>query len=247
MRTIKTVHVGPVQTNCYLVGNPETEQVIIIDPGADPDEIREEIRSMNMMPAAILLTHGHFDHIGAVRELLSVYDIPVVAGVGAEEFLKDYDKVAPGGFREYFTETQMHFPIAKYVEDEELVEYAGFPITCLATPGHTEDGVCYFFPTESVLFSGDTLFLESVGRTDLPTGDMKVLTEAIRRQLYRLPNETLVFPGHGPATNIEYEKRYNMYTWEKGQTKETVAAARAAAPKRGLFRRKKSDAPEVKE
>jgi Zn-dependent hydrolases, including glyoxylases len=226
MRQIRTVHVGPVQTNCYLIGNPETEQVLIIDPGADADAIREEIRSMNMMPAAILLTHGHFDHIGAVRELLTVYDIPVVAGKGAEDFLKDYGKVAPGAFQEHFTETQMHFPIAKYAEDEELIEYGGFPITCLATPGHTEDGMCYFFPTESVLFSGDTLFMESVGRTDLPTGDMKVLVEAIRRQLYQLPSETLVFPGHGPATNIEYEKRYNLYTWEKGQTRSAMPVTR---------------------
>ena len=226
MRQIRTVHVGPVQTNCYLIGNPETEQVLIIDPGADADAIREEIRSMNMMPAAILLTHGHFDHIGAVRELLTVYDIPVVAGKGAEDFLKDYGKVAPGAFQEHFTETQMHFPIAKYAEDEELIEYGGFPITCLATPGHTEDGMCYFFPTESVLFSGDTLFMESVGRTDLPTGDMKVLVEAIRRQLYQLPSETLVFPGHGPATNIEYEKRYNLYTWEKGQTRSARPVTR---------------------
>ena len=226
MRQIRTVHVGPVQTNCYLIGNPETEQVLIIDPGADADAIREEIRSMNMMPAAILLTHGHFDHIGAVRELLTVYDIPVVAGKGAEDFLKDYGKVAPGAFQEHFTETQMHFPIAKYAEDEELIEYGGFPITCLATPGHTEDGMCYFFPTESVLFSGDTLFMESVGRTDLPTGDMKVLAAPIRRQLYQLPSETLVFPGHGPATNIEYEKRYNLYTWEKGQTRSAMPVTR---------------------
>ena len=226
MRQIRAVHVGPVQTNCYLIGNPETEQVLIIDPGADADAIREEIRSMNMMPAAILLTHGHFDHIGAVRELLTVYDIPVVAGKGAEDFLKDYGKVAPGAFQEHFKETQMHFPIAKYAEDEELIEYGGFPITCLATPGHTEDGMCYFFPTESVLFSGDTLFMESVGRTDLPTGDMKVLVEAIRRQLYQLPSETLVFPGHGPATNIEYEKRYNLYTWEKGQTRSAMPVTR---------------------
>ena len=175
MRQIRTVHVGPVQTNCYLIGNPETEQVLIIDPGADADAIREEIRSMNMMPAAILLTHGHFDHIGAVRELLTVYDIPVVAGKGAEDFLKDYGKVAPGAFQEHFTETQMHFPIAKYAEDEELIEYGGFPITCLATPGHTEDGMCYFFPTESVLFSGDTLFMESVGRTGPPAGGVEVV------------------------------------------------------------------------
>ena len=219
MRKIKTIHVGPVDTNCYLVGNPETEQLLIIDPGAEPDAIREEIRNMNMMPVAILLTHGHFDHIGAVRELVDVYDIPVVAGRAAESFLSDYAKIAPKGAEEYFPESLMHFPVKKYVEDEELVEYAGFPITCLATPGHTEDGVCYFFPTETILFSGDSLFMESIGRTDLPTGNMEQLVASIRKQLYQLPNGTLVFPGHGPATNIEYEKRYNMYTWEKGQTK----------------------------
>ena len=249
MRQIKTLHVGPYETNCYLIGNPETEQLIIIDPGAEPDTIREEIRGMNMLPVAIFLTHGHFDHIGAVRELQSVFDIPVIAGQGGESFLKDYSKIAPKGAEEYFPESLMHFSVNRYVEDEELVEYAGFPITCLATPWHTEDGVCYFFPTEAVLFSGDTLFMESVGRTDLPTGDMKTLVESIRKQLYRLPNETLVFPGHGPATNIEYEKRYNMYTWEKGQTKETVAESLAAARagKRGLFKRKKNENPEVKD
>lgn len=228
MRQIKTLHVGPVDTNCYLVGNPETGQLLIIDPGAEPDAIRDEIRETGMLPAAILLTHCHFDHLGAVRELLSVYDIPVVAGPGAEAFLSDVDKVAPGPFRDYLTEVQRNIPIAKCVEDDELVEYAGFPITCLATPGHTEDGVCYFFPTERILFSGDTLFLESVGRTDLPTGDGKLLVESIRKQLYQLPGATLVFPGHGPATNIEYEMRYNLYTWEKKKTAATTASATAA-------------------
>ena len=236
MRVIRTLHVGPVQTNCYLVGNPETEQLLIVDPGAEPDVIRDEIRDTGMMPAAILLTHGHFDHIGAVRELLKVYDIPVVAGRGAEEFLKDYDKVAPGMFGDHLTREQLLFPVKKYVEDEELIEYAGFPITCFATPGHTSDGVCFFFPTEGVLFSGDTLFLESIGRTDLPTGDAKVLIESIRQKLYRLPGETLVFPGHGPATNIDYEKRYNIYTWERGQTKEQVSSQ--TKERRSWFRRK---------
>ncbi|MBO4767790.1 MAG: MBL fold metallo-hydrolase [Lachnospiraceae bacterium] len=219
MRTIKTIHVGPLETNCYLIGNPETQQLLIVDPGADPDEIRAEIRETGMLPAAILLTHCHFDHVGAVRELLSVYDIPVVASQAAKEFLADCNNVMPGGFGEYFTETQMNFRVSRYAEHEELIEYAGFPITCLATPGHTDDGMCFFFPTESVLFSGDTLFIESVGRTDLPTGDAKVLLASIREQLYRLPEATLVFPGHGPATNIGYEKRYNIFTWEKGQTK----------------------------
>jgi glyoxylase-like metal-dependent hydrolase (beta-lactamase superfamily II) len=228
MRTIKTLHVGPLETNCYLICNPQTEQLLIVDPGAEPDTIREEIRATGMLPAAILLTHGHFDHIGAVRELLSVYDIPVVASRAAEEFLSDLSKVAPAGSEEYFHEAQLHFPVSKYADHEELVEYAGFPITCLATPGHTSDGMCFFFPTEGVLFSGDSLFMESIGRTDLPTGDAKQLIASVREQLYRLPDATLVFPGHGPATNIEFERRYNIFTWEKGQTKAAGAALREA-------------------
>ncbi|MBQ2032507.1 MAG: MBL fold metallo-hydrolase [Lachnospiraceae bacterium] len=226
MRTIKTVHVGPVDTNCYLVCNPETQQIVIIDPGADPDAIRAEIRETGMLPAAILLTHGHFDHIGAVKELTEVYDVPVVAGKGEEAFLSDFDKILPPQFQEMLPNVSYNIHVDKWAEHEELIEYGGFPITCLATPGHTEGGMSYFFPTERILFSGDTLFMESIGRTDLPTGDAKVLIASIREQLYRLPDSTLVFPGHGPATNIEYEKRYNMYTWEKGQTKAMSSFAR---------------------
>ncbi len=213
MHTIKTISVGPLATNCYLIGNPETKEGLLFDPGADAEKIRGVLRELGIKPVAILLTHGHFDHIGAVKELAKEYRIPVVCGEEEKGLLEDPSQVLPVAFSDsYPNKDALQITVDRYVTNEEMLEYAGLYVTCLATPGHTAGGYSYYFPVERVLVSGDTLFLESVGRTDFPTGDEETLLNAIREQLYQLPDDTTVLPGHGPATNIAYEKRYNLYT-----------------------------------
>lgn len=216
MHRVKTVAVGPLVTNCYLIGNPETNEVLIFDPGADAKRIKDEVRALGMTPVAILLTHGHFDHIGAVQNLKAEYGIPVIAGEEEKDVLANIDSVLPVIFRGSYPDLDV-FRIEpdRFVTDGELLELAGMYVTCLHTPGHTEGGYSFFFPAESLLVSGDTLFMESVGRTDFPTGNNETLIKAITEVLYELPEETVVLPGHGPATNIGYEKKYNLYTWKK--------------------------------
>ena len=203
-------------TNCYLIGNPETDELLIFDPGADAQAIKDAVRDMGMKPVAILLTHGHFDHVGAVRNLKTEYGIPVIAGEEEKQILSDIDAVLPVIFRESYPDLDVfRIEPERFVQNGDLIEIAGMYVTCLHTPGHTAGSYSYFFPAEGLVVSGDTLFMESVGRTDFPTGSNEALLKAITEVLYELPEETVVLPGHGPATNIGYEKRYNLYTWKK--------------------------------
>lgn len=213
---LKKCTVGPLEVNCYLVGNPETGEAVIIDPGADAEGIKDTLREAKMQPVAILLTHGHFDHVGAVKNLVTEFHIPVYAGEAEKEVLDDLEKILPGPF--YRTEKKRDLyllSVDRYLADGELLEIAGMYFTCIATPGHTIGGMSYFMPVETCVFCGDTLFLENVGNTRFPTGDEETLYQSIREKLYTLPDATRVFPGHGPATNIEYEKRYNVFCREK--------------------------------
>ena len=216
MHSVKTVPVGPLETNCYLIGNPETKELLIFDPGADAAKIKDAVHETGMKPVAILLTHGHFDHVGAVQNLKTEYGIPVIAGEEEKDILADADSILPPMFQEAYPHPgALRIVPDRFVQHEELAEIAGMYVTCLHTPGHTAGGYSYFFPAEGLVVSGDSLFMESVGRTDLPTGDAATLIRSIKEVLYSLPDETIVLPGHGPATNIAYEKRYNMYTFER--------------------------------
>ncbi len=210
---VKTLSVGPLQTNCYLVANPESKEVLIFDPGADAPVISKEIKKQGWRPVAIFLTHCHFDHIGAVKSLVREYKIPVVCGDAELPLFGELSHVLPEAFRDSYPDKEaLRITPDTTVAHEDMVEYAGMYITCIATPGHTAGGFSYYFPVERLLLSGDTLFLESVGRTDFPSGDETVLLASVRERLYELPDDTIVLPGHGPATNIQYEKRYNFYT-----------------------------------
>ena len=216
MHIVKTIPVGPLATNCYLIGNPETKELLIFDPGADAAGIKSAVKETGMKPVAIFLTHGHFDHVGAVKNLKTEYGIPVIAGEEEKDLLSDKDYVLPGMFREeYPNPDALLITPDRLVSNEELLDIAGLYVTCLHTPGHTAGSYSYFFPAESMVVSGDTLFMESVGRTDFPTGSNEALMNSIKSVLYELPEETIVLPGHGPATNIGYEKRYNIFTWTK--------------------------------
>ena len=203
---IDTLVLGMVATNCYLAWNKNTREALVVDPAALPERIISAMESRDVKPVAILLTHGHFDHIGAVDALREKYKIPVLLLDKEQEIMENEDKNLSSVFGRGFSAKADHF-----LHDEDVVSYAGVEIKVLHTPGHTIGGACYYIPEEQVLFSEDTLFLCSVGRTDFPTGSMGQLHDSIHRKLFVLPDETEVFPGHNEPTSIGYEKQHNPY------------------------------------
>lgn len=203
---LKVAVVGMVSTNCYVVANSQNNEIIVIDPGDDVEVINEHIDRMHGTVKGILLTHGHFDHIMAVNELAALHHVKVYAHSIEKELLADPAiNCSQGIGRPYIVELQ------ETLEDNMTFTLAGFRIKVLHTPGHTSGSVCYLFEEEGVLFSGDTVFMESVGRADLPTGNEGKLLASIQNKLVDLDDNIKVFPGHGPSTSIGYEKENNMY------------------------------------
>ena len=204
---INRLVVGPVSTNCYIVSNEETKETFIIDPGEEAESIEQKLQEEQLNLKAILLTHGHFDHMMAVNELLEKHQVEVYIGENEEELLGDPYQNCSGSMmnRPYITKAN------KTLKDNDVLELAGMTIKVLYTPGHTGGGVCYYLEAENVLFSGDTVFCQSVGRSDLPTGNGRVLQESIRKKIVPLPEDMQIFPGHGDSTILSYEKKYNPY------------------------------------
>ena len=198
--------VGPVQTNWYFAMNDETKELLVIDPGASPKKLAERIREEGCTPVAVLLTHGHFDHATGAEELAEEFHIPIYAYEGEKETLEDSNLNVSWMIGE-----QSVFHADVFVKDGQELELAGFHIRVLFTPGHTKGGCCYYFPYEDVIFSGDTLFCCSVGRSDLPGGSTSQLVRSVREKLLTLPERTTVYPGHNDVTTIENERMYNPY------------------------------------
>ena len=203
---VERVLCGSVGTNCYFLINTQTQETVIIDPADDAPMLSAKLKEKNLKPAAILLTHGHYDHIMAVEELRKEYGIPVIAHEEEKQILEN-----PKG--NLSTMIGMPFTVKadRFVKDEELLVTAGFSIRVLHTPGHTIGGCCYYLADENLLFSGDTLFWELVGRTDFPTGSMSALVRSIKEKLMVLPESTRVYPGHMGSTSIENEKQNNPF------------------------------------
>ena len=197
---------GPVYTNCYLLKNKETGELIIVDPADCPEKIEMKISRMNGKPVAILLTHGHFDHILAAQAVKEKYNIPIYACRQEEEML-----------REPSINMTVHYGQGcsivpdVFLEDLDVIRLAGFSVQMIHTPGHTKGSCCYYIEEEDVLFSGDTLFCCSVGRSDFATSSTSALIRSIKEKLFLLPDETKVFPGHMGATTIGNEKVNNPY------------------------------------
>lgn len=199
--------VGPVSTNCYLIQNESTKEVIIVDPGDQAARIRNKIEDMGGYPTAILLTHGHFDHILGIADLEKRYNhIDIYALEEERDLLADADLNCSVQLGRSCTVEADH-----WLRDGQQIILAGMLVQVIATPGHTIGSCCYYLPKEKALFSGDTLFAESVGRTDLPTGSMSQLGRSIKKLFDALPGETDVYPGHEYATSIEHEMRYNPF------------------------------------
>lgn len=200
---IRSVTVSECYTNCYICMNKDTKEGFIVDPGDDELKISVNVSRLEMIPKAILLTHGHFDHIGAVNQLKERYNIPVIVGAKEEKILTDSRMNLSSMFGE---------PVKvngdKFLEDGENFQVAGFDIQYVLTPGHTPGSGCFYIEEEQVLFSGDTLFQASRGRTDFPGGSESDIIKSIKNKLLVLPGETEVYPGHMNITNIDSEKVY---------------------------------------
>lgn len=198
--------IGMIQTNCYLVSNTDTKECVIIDPAVYSAEMTSHIQKEGLLVQAILLTHGHFDHIMGIDGFLKEFDVPVYAHCEESKLLNNADYNASSDYGRAYT-----YSGASYVEDGQILNLAGMQFQVIYTPGHTIGGCCYYVEQEKVLFSGDTLFQMSVGRSDFPTGNGRQLVDSIQKKLMVLPEETVVYPGHMEQTVIGDEKRRNPY------------------------------------
>ncbi|MGC4019080.1 MAG: MBL fold metallo-hydrolase [Muricomes sp.] len=198
--------IGIISTNCYLVQNEETKECFLIDPASCPAKLVEHIKTTGLELKAILLTHGHFDHIMGIDGFLEAFPVPVYAHEAERAMLEDAALNSSGTYGPGYT-----FSGAEYVKDGQKLSLAGMEIEVIYTPGHTAGGCCYYISSENVLFSGDTLFQASIGRTDLPTGSSSQLICSIKDKLMCLPGETKVYPGHMDETSIAFEKMHNPF------------------------------------
>lgn len=198
---IKTFIVGPLQTNCYLVYDEGSSKGVLIDPASCEKEIKDFIESNGIEVLYILNTHGHGDHIKGN----SFFGFPILIHELDEECLRDPAKNL--SFDPEWSSGSMK--AEKKLKDGDVIEVGSLRLEVIYTPGHTPGGISV--KCGSVLFSGDTLFFEGVGRTDLPGGSYETLKKSIKKKLFTLPGETRVLPGHGPETTIAHEKKYNPF------------------------------------
>ena len=203
---LRSCELGILQTNCYVIGNDD--QLVIIDPGHCPDRFLELIENDGRRPAAILLTHGHFDHILGVDPLVRRFGMPVYALDKEELTLTNPDNNLAAIFTQGTVNLESE---VTYFSEGDVLEIAGLSFETIWVPGHSYGGCCYYLRSEGVLFSGDGLFYGSIGRTDGPQGDLDALVGALKEKVLTLPEETAVYPGHGPATKIGFEKRNNPF------------------------------------
>lgn len=198
---------GMVQTNTWFVINEKTKELILIDPADDAGRIIRKIEADGLKLQGILLTHGHFDHIGAVDDLRAYFkSVQCYAGEKEEEVLENGSYNLSASWA-----AALSIRADRLLRDKETLTLAGFKIKVIETPGHTKGGVCYYLSEEGVLFSGDTLFRTSVGRTDFPTGSMSQIVRSVQYLTENLPGDTVVYPGHQEITTIAYEQRFNPY------------------------------------
>lgn len=197
---------GMVGTNCYLLCNMDIKECVLIDPADSQDEISRMIDESGCSLKGILLTHGHFDHIMAADAVRDKYGVKVYASCDEKNTLEQ-PHINLG--EAYGLKLSVKADV--WHKDGEILKLAGFDIEALHTPGHTEGGTCYYIREIGVLFSGDTLFCGSVGRTDFPGGSMSEIVRSIKEKVMVLPDDTKVYPGHGEGTSVGYERENNPF------------------------------------
>ena len=204
---VNRYELGPIGTNCYVVlAHDGAHEAVVVDPGADAPRILEELAALESTCAAILITHGHWDHLGGVAELARATGAPVYMADDERLLLEDVNSFTPPG-----VELQPYSPDIA-LQGDEVLELAGMSFETLRVPGHSPAHLAYH--TEGAVFSGDLLFAGSVGRTDLPGADWDTLVESIRTLADRYPRDTIVYSGHGPETTIGAELDRNPFLAE---------------------------------
>ena len=204
---IETIVVGPLGVNCLILGDKQSNEGVVIDPGADCDMVLGAVARLGIKVKYLINTHGHFDHVGCNK--------PVQEATGAEFLIHEKDlallMMASRSARNYGLSVEDSPQPARFLTDGMRLDFGRRSIEVLHTPGHTEGGCCLLLRNENLVVTGDTLFADSVGRTDLPGGSHEVLMASIREKLMPLADETIVWPGHGPSSTIGRERRSNPY------------------------------------
>ncbi len=204
---LETFPVGPLQCNCTLLGDEESGEAIVIDPGDEVARIHRRLTALGLSLKQILVTHAHIDHVGGALKLKRLTGAPILLNENDLPLLKMMDEQA--GW--VGTATPETAPPDENLADGLMVGLPRFPAMVLHTPGHTQGSVCLHFAPLKLLVAGDTLFQRSIGRTDLPGGDYPQILDSIHSRLLTLPDETRVLAGHGPATTIGAERRGNPF------------------------------------
>lgn len=203
---IMGLSVGVMPTNCYLVWDTISKDAVVIDPAAESERITDWIEREGLTLKAILLTHGHFDHVLAVDAIRNKYDSKAYIHEQEQEVLASTEKNCA-----YMIDHTLSMKADVLVKDKEELAFGSLKLRVIHTPGHTQGGVCYYFYEADTLFSGDTLFCRNVGRDDLPTGNKDALYCSIKERLLTLPEEVIVFPGHRGPTTIGAEKKGRVW------------------------------------
>lgn len=204
---LDVLQVGPLMVNCYIVGCQESREGVVIDAGGDAEKILARVGELGLTVRYLLNTHGHFDHVGGNRAVLSA--------TGAEYLIHKWDvyflsRAAESG-RDFGVESEDSPEPDRFLEDGMVLEFGGHGLEVIHTPGHSPGGCCLWSAGEQVVFTGDTLFNGSIGRYDLPGGNPSMLAQSIRERLYALPDDTRVYPGHGTWTTIGHERLHNPH------------------------------------
>ncbi len=199
--------VGMLQCNCSIFGDETTREAMVVDPGDEIESILEVLGRHGLTVKAIVITHAHIDHIGGAQKLKRATGAPVYMNAADDELARHMDEQA--AWLGVATPETAEIDVA--ARDGDRLVVGATEVHVLHTPGHTQGSICLWIPGEGKLVAGDTLFLDSIGRTDLPGGDGRQILRSIHEKLLPLPGATMVFPGHGESTTIEREKQYNFF------------------------------------
>jgi len=204
---LENLVVGPIAANCYILGDKTSKEGAVVDPGDDAGQILHAVKKSGFVIKYIIITHGHFDHIGAMAELKKQLNADFLMHKSDLPFVQ---RSKSSALNWGITIEQVPDP-DRYVEDGDILKLGSLELKILHTPGHSPGGLCIYIEKENILLSGDTLFRFSVGRTDFDGGSMKELVKSIKQKLFTLPDSTIVYSGHGEPTTIGDEKAQNMF------------------------------------